>query len=143
MTTATATRPHFQPTAEQAAARAQLRALARPHRYRVRVDGEGWPIIPGRLGQIEPHDGHQLAVYTDRRRMIPRLRALPGLRPRQVGDEEARFLFAPEAFPAVARLIGARRRHPHRPVTPELLARLAEVRPHKVTTPGQATLSRG
>lgn len=82
-------------TDKQTAAFRQLRALARPFRYRVTADAEGWPVIPARLGQIEHYDGTSLAVYTDRRRMIPRFRALPGLRPWQVGDEEARLLFAP------------------------------------------------
>jgi hypothetical protein len=44
-------------TTEQADAFAQLRRLATPARLRVRPDAEGWPVIPGRLGQFEYHDG--------------------------------------------------------------------------------------
>src|SRR4029453_11331746 len=36
--------------------RQTLTTLAAPFRYRVVVDAEGWPVIPGRLGQIELHD---------------------------------------------------------------------------------------
>ena len=39
-----------------------LKTLARPFRYRVVHDTEGLPVIPGRLGQIESHDGQALAV---------------------------------------------------------------------------------
>jgi len=31
----------------------QLRALAEPYRFRVRLEAEGFPGIPGRYGQIE------------------------------------------------------------------------------------------
>jgi hypothetical protein len=41
-----------------------LKALTHPFRSRVICDVEGWLVIPGRLGQIEPHDGQALAVYT-------------------------------------------------------------------------------
>ena len=87
-----------------------VRVLAAPLRLRVIRDGEGWPVIPGRLGQIEYHDGRELAVYTDRPRMIGRLWAVPGVRRWQVGDQEARGLFPVVALPAVAGLIRARRR---------------------------------
>src|SRR5256885_1525608 len=40
------------PSLEQCAAE-QLRALAKPHRFGVRLDGEGFPVIPARYGQIE------------------------------------------------------------------------------------------
>jgi hypothetical protein len=74
--------------------------------------------------------------------MIPRLRALPGLQPWQVGDEEARFLFAPEALPAVAALIRARRRA-QRPMTPERLARLEAGRRQKAVEPPMTATSGG
>ena len=93
-----------------------LTALARPFRYRVVRDAEGLPVIPGRLGQIEPHDGQALAVYTTRPRVFARLWAVPGVRRWQVGDHEVRGLLAPDALPAVATLIRARRR---RTLTPE------------------------
>jgi hypothetical protein len=87
-----------------------FRALAAPHRFRIIRDVEGWPMIPGKLGRLEWHDGRELAVYTDRPRLFARLWAVPGVRRWQVGDQEARGLFPVEAFPAVAGLIRARRR---------------------------------
>src|SRR5262245_21179902 len=50
---------------------ATLAALAAPHRYRARLDAEGWPVIPGKLGRLEWHDGDRLAVYS---RPAPRVR---------------------------------------------------------------------
>ncbi len=52
-------------------------ALAAPHRFRVRLDDEGWPIIPGRYGRLEYHDAASLAVYTDRPRLVARLWGVP------------------------------------------------------------------
>jgi hypothetical protein len=97
-------------TTEQAEAFAQLRALAAPARLRVRRDAEGWPVIPGRLGQIEYHDGWDLAVFTDRPRLHAKLWAIPGIRQHQTGDQEMRALFPPEALEQVASAIRARRR---------------------------------
>jgi hypothetical protein len=95
-------------TNEQRAATDQLRQLAGP--YRVTQDIEGWPVIEGRLGQIEFHDGLDLAVYTDRRLVRGRLLALDGVRRHQTGDDEVRALFPPAILPAVAKAIRARRR---------------------------------
>jgi hypothetical protein len=69
-------------------------------------------VIPGRLGRIEWHDpdGRELAVYTDRPRLFPRLLALPGIRRHQTGDQELRALLPVEALPQVAHLIKAKRR---------------------------------
>jgi hypothetical protein len=94
-----------------------LIALAVPFRYRVTRDAEGWPVIPGKLGRLEWHDGTDLAVYTDRPRVFARLWALPGVRRWQVGDQEARGLVSQAALPAVASLILARRR---RTLSPEV-----------------------
>jgi len=87
-----------------------LKALARPFRYRVVPDAEGRPIIPGRLGQIEPHDGESLAVYSTRPRIFARLWALPGVRRWQTGAREMRALFPPERLVEVATEIRARRK---------------------------------
>jgi hypothetical protein len=92
------------------AARRTLRALAAPFRFRVVRDAEGWPIIPGRAGRIEDHDGCELAVWTDRRRLFRQLWTIPGVRRWQTGDQEMRALFPPEALEPVAGLIRARRR---------------------------------
>ncbi len=114
-------------TEEQAVAFASLRALARACRFRVLADAEGFPIIPGRLGQIEWHDGIDLAVYTDRPRLFAKLWAIPGVQRHQTGDREMRALFPPEALEQVAGAIRARRRA-RRVMTPERLAALAVAR---------------
>jgi hypothetical protein len=70
--------------------------MAAPYRFRVFRDTEGWPVMPGKLGRLEWHDGRALAVYTDRPRLFARLWALPGVRRWQVGDQEVRGLFSVE-----------------------------------------------
>ncbi len=115
-------------TDDQAAAFRQLRALARPFRFRVVPDAEGWPMIPGRLGRIEiqcdgedchgcPVSGPALAVYTDRPRLFPKLWAIPGVRRWQTGDAEMRAVVPAEAetLALVAGVVRARRRR--RPTT--------------------------
>ena len=88
----------------------QLRALAKPHRFRVQLDVEGFPLIPGRYGQIEWFDGNDLAVYTERPRLFARLWAISGVRRHQTGDTEMRAVFPPDALERVAGVIKARRR---------------------------------
>lgn len=95
-------------TDEQTSAFKSLRAL--PGRFKVVADAEGWPIIPGRTGMIEYHDGDTLAVFTDRPRLFAKLWAIPGVRRHQGGDTEIRAVFDPAALPAVAVVIGARRK---------------------------------
>ncbi len=106
--------PHSPPsrarTDEQAHAFASLRALARPFRFRVVPDPEGFPMMPGRLGQVEYHDGRELAVYTDRPRLVGKLWPIPGMRRHQTGDQEMRALFPPEALEQVAGVVRLRRR---------------------------------
>ncbi len=117
-------------TFDQAAAFRHLRALAAPNRFRVVHDVEGWPVIPGRLGQIEYHDRQDLAVFTDRPRLHPKLFAIPGVRRHQTGEGEIRCLFPPERLAQVAEVIRARRR---RTPTPGLVDRLQKVAspPHR------------
>src|SRR5712692_3874604 len=110
-------------TTEQAEAFAQLRPLAAPSRLRVRPDAEGWPCIPGRLGQIESHDGRDLAVFTDRPRLHAKLWAIPGVRRYQTGDHEMRALFSPETLEQVAGVIRARRRRIQSPAQTQNLAK--------------------
>lgn len=99
-------------TAEQARAFDQLRGFAKPFRYRVVADHEGFPIIPCRHGQIEwtGESGETLAAYTDGRLMRGRLLALPWIDPlpRQVGDSEVRVYFPAERLPDMAALLKAR-----------------------------------
>jgi hypothetical protein len=104
--------------------RQALSRLAAPHRYRVVLDAEGWPLIPGKLGRLEWHDGTALAVYTGRPRLFARLWAVPGVRRWQVGDQEARGLVLLERLPEVASLIQARRRRSGRPLTSEQALKL-------------------
>lgn len=104
-----------QRTAEQQTAFASLRALTRPFRFRVVADVEGFPVIPGRVGQVEYYDGVNLAIYTDRPRLFPKLWAIPGVRRWQTGDREMRALVPVEALEQVAGVNGGRppegRRH--------------------------------
>jgi hypothetical protein len=94
-------------TAEQQAAAERLRGL--PGRPRVREDAEGWPVIAGRYGRVEWDTPGVLAVFTDHRRMIAKLAAVPGVGRYQTGDTEARRLLDPTAYPEVATLIRVRR----------------------------------
>jgi hypothetical protein len=118
-------------TTEQAEAFAQLRTLAAASRLRVRPDDEGWPIIPGRLGQIEYHDGRDLAVFTDRPRVDAKLWPIPGVRRHQTGDREMRALFPHEALEQVAGVIRARRR---RSLSPERARRLGAQTAYRATS---------
>jgi len=105
----------------------QLRALAEPYRFRVQLDAEGFPVIPGRYGQIEWYcDGvncaaraggfcalpgqFALAVHTDRPRLFEKLWAIPGVKRYQTAEMEMRAVFPPEALGQVARVIKARLR---------------------------------
>src|SRR5438093_4501990 len=109
-------------TLEQQRAAVQLEALASPHRFRVVADREGFPIIPGRYGQIEWYcDGVNcsscalpgqlaLAVYTDRPRLFQKIWAIPGVKRHQTGDREMRAVFPPQALVQVAHVIKARRK---------------------------------
>src|SRR5215831_14744486 len=87
-----------------------LRGLVRPLRLRVTADAEGYPVIPGRYGQIEWFDGQDLAVYSDHPRIFAKIWAIPGVRRHQTGDQEMRAVFLPEALEQVAGVIRARRR---------------------------------
>ena len=86
-----------------------LWAVARPFRFRVIPDAEGFPIIPGRYGQIEWFDGRDLAVFSDHPRLFAKIWAIPGVRRHQTGDQEMRAIFPPEALEQVASVIRAKR----------------------------------
>ena len=100
----------------------QLRTVAEPNRFRIQADAEGFPIIPGRYGQIECYcDGMNchawplpgqvaLAVYTERPRLFSKIWSIPGVRRHQTGDSEMRAVFPPEALEQVAGVIRARRK---------------------------------
>src|SRR5262245_42129175 len=86
-----------------------IRRLARAHGFRVDRDQEGYGFIPAAFGRIEHHDGIEIAVWSDYPRLFGKLRAIPNVRPHQVGDEEMRGLFPVELLDQVAALIRARR----------------------------------
>src|SRR5437867_3763627 len=104
----------------------QLRALTTQPRFRVVIDEEGFPYIPGRSGRIEWFDGRDLAASSDRPRVFVKLWAIPGVRRYQTGDTEMRALFPLEALEQVAGVIKARRR---RALSPEE-ARRRGFKPH-------------
>ena len=121
----------------------QLRPLAKPYRRRVQVDAEGFPLIPGRYGQIEwlcdgvdcwscPLPGQlALAVYSDRPRLFEKLWAIPGVKRHQTGDTEMRAVFPPEALEQVTQVIKARRR---RSLSPEEARRRGFKPTHRATS---------
>jgi hypothetical protein len=135
-------------TAEHAKAFAQFSELAVPYRLRVQADAEGFPVIPGRYGQIEWHcDGQDcaarfggfcslprqfaLAVYTDRPRLFQKLWAIPGVKRHQTGDHEMRAVFPPEALEQVAGVIKARRK---RTLSPEVARKLGAKTAYRATS---------
>src|SRR4029077_7856522 len=99
-------------TAEQRLAFTAFRAAVAPLRLRVKADAEGFPIAPGRYGQLEwcGDDGFY-AVWTDRPRLFSRLWAVPRVRRHQTGRGEMRSIVPLEALGAVAAIIRARRRY--------------------------------
>jgi len=98
--------------AEQRLAFTTFRAAVALLRLRVRADAEGFPITPGRYGQLEwcGEDGF-CAVWTDRPRLFSRIWAVPGVQRHQTGDGEMRAIVPIEALGAVATIIRARRRY--------------------------------
>lgn len=111
----------------------ELRALAKSRRFRIQLDIEGFPLIPGRYGQIEWFDGDDLAVYTNRPRLFGKLWAIPGVRRHQTGDTEMRAVFPPEAVEQVAVVIKARRR---RTLSPEAARKLGAETAYRATSGG-------
>ena len=66
-------------------------------RARITVDSEGWPLVQGRYGRLEwrgrPEPGQEsrsprIYAYTDRKRILFKLSAVPGVRPCQTGEDE-------------------------------------------------------
>jgi hypothetical protein len=120
-----------------------LRALAEPYRLRVVADAEGFPMFPGRYGQIEWYcDGGNcsscslpgqfvLAVYTNRARLFEKLWAIPGMRRHQTSDTEMRAVFLPELLEQVAVVIKAHRK---RTLAPEEARRRGFKPTHRATS---------
>jgi len=122
-------------TNEQQDATAALRAQAGP--YRVTLDAEGWPMIPGRYGRIEHHDGPSLAIYSESMRLLAKLVAA-GARRHQIGDDEYRLLFERAALPTIAKVIvaqgGGRGRYTRAP------GQMARLSARREATTGRASL---
>ena len=103
-------------TTEQRAAYDWFRAVVAPLRLRVVADAEGFPIAPGRYGQVEWHAEGVVAIYSQTVRMLAKLLAIPGIRRHQTGDREFRLLRPVEkghdnpSLGAVARLLRVRTR---------------------------------
>jgi len=101
-------------TAEQRLAFTTFRAAVAPRRLRVKADAEGFPIAPGRYGQLEWHDAGHVAIHSQTMRMLTKLLTIPGVRRHQVGDHEFRLLLPLEemhdsaALGAIARLLRIR-----------------------------------
>jgi hypothetical protein len=111
-------------TEEQVCAFKQLRAHAASLRLRVTADREGFPVIRGRLGDVEWYHAEDtyLAAYTaGNRTRLGRLLSLPGIIRHQIGDTEVRVLFPVAMLPEVASVIHARRR---RLLSPDAARRL-------------------
>lgn len=94
-----------------------IRAPAMP-RARVTLDPEGWPLVAGKYGRLEwrgqgPTGACRVYAYTDRPKMIAKLRAVSGARPVQTGDHEAAFSVEAQdvgAIKALAALLKLRTR---------------------------------
>ncbi len=110
-------------TSEQRDATDTLRGLAGRYRVTQDPDPEGWPVILGRSGQIEHYDGQDLAVWARPRHLIARLVEI-GARRHQLGDAEARLLFAPTLLGRIAQVITAQRRRIGAGGTAEQMARI-------------------
>jgi hypothetical protein len=103
-------------TGEQRSAFETFRSVVAPLRLRVTADSEGFPIAPGRYGQLEWHDAGHVAIYSQTMRMLAKLLRIRGVRRHQVGDREFRLLLPVDnvhdraEFEAVARLLRIRTR---------------------------------
>lgn len=66
--------------------------------------------IPCRYGHIYVHGKERLGAYTNRRLMISRLLALPGMKLHQRGDSEVAVTFDPGCLEQVTQLLQAYKR---------------------------------
>lgn len=80
--------------------------------WRIRLDSEQLPIIPGRWGHVSAHDLKTLCVYiAGSRHVRALLRRLPsGWRRHQVGDNEANLLAPLQDLDMACQEVRARRR---------------------------------
>ena len=103
-------------TGEQRSAFETFRSVVAPLRLRVTADTEGFPIAPGRYGQLEWHPTSHVAIHSQTMRMLAKLLRIPGVRRHQVGDGEFRLLLPVDnvhdraGLGAIARLLRIRTR---------------------------------
>jgi hypothetical protein len=114
-------------------------------RVRVRWDpreAEGWPEAPARYGNLH-WQGREWKTgearnyaYTDRRRLIARLLAIPGVHRCQIGDGEAAVWIAAEDAGAIRAVAGILRTRVRRtPETGRSAEALAAARPRSGAAP--------
>ena len=90
----------------------QLRALARPFRYRVILNSDGEAILPGIHGQVEWYafKGETLAAHTEKVHTLKKLKNLSWASSHQIGDTEGSFLFPAERLEEMGTLLKLRRK---------------------------------
>src|SRR5262249_20198472 len=125
-------------TSEQRTAEASLRSMAPG--YRIAQDPEHWPIVPGRLGQIEYFDGVDLAVYTDRRMIRGKVLLIPGVRRHQPAEDEVRPLSPRHPLPRIGKVTRARRKR-SADTARHLLAHAYKSTPAAQDLPGSSDLA--
>ena len=78
-------------------------------RARVTLDPEGWPVVPGKYGRLEwrgeAPDGsgvesRRIYAYSNRKRLLFKLREVSGVRPCQSGDVEGAVSMLATDLPA-------------------------------------------
>jgi len=89
----------------------QLKALAKPFRYRVLLNQDEEAVMPGAHSQIEWYsfNGKTLIAFTWKRRMLRKLLNLPWAVPHQVGDEEGSLTFPSERLGEIGALLRLKR----------------------------------
>jgi hypothetical protein len=106
-------------------------------RARLKRDAEGFPFAPARYGRLEwrglePDGRARVYAYTDRPRMIAKLRAVDGAHPTQIGDTEAACWMAADDVPAIKAVAALLRTRIRRaPETGRSAEALAEARPRR------------
>lgn len=118
-----------------------LEQFAKKYRLRIRTNkDDGTEVIAGSVGHIYEYDEGELGVMYFPGRWSPKTwgnikrKAAPlGMTVRQNGDSEGALSFDPTNRAHAKLAISAVRCRPKRQVSPETIARLAEMRRGKVT----------
>ncbi len=90
----------------------QLRALARPFRYRVILNSDGEAILPGVHGQVEWYafKVQMMVAHTEKKHTLNKLKNLSWISSHQIGDTEGSFLFPAERLEEMGTLLKIRRK---------------------------------